>query len=105
MDAEIDPQHARKSSVLVELLSVARRSTPRDILVVGCGSGLEAGILARHFEARTVGIDLDTDGFDPRAAAPATLVGMDARNSAFWRCLISRCRWLEWRAWLRRART
>ena len=83
MDAEIDHQHARKSSVLVELLSVATRSTPRDILVVGCGSGLEAGILARHFDARTIGIDLDTAGFDPKAAAPATLVGMDARKLDF----------------------
>jgi ubiquinone/menaquinone biosynthesis C-methylase UbiE len=83
MDAEIDPQHARKSSALAELISKSTRYNPRDILVVGCGSGLEAGILARHFEARTIGIDLDTAGFDLQTAAPATLVGMDARKLDF----------------------
>jgi SAM-dependent methyltransferase len=57
---------------------------PTRILVVGCGSGLEAGILARSFMATTVGIDIGGQfEFDLDGARPAGLLLMDARNLAF----------------------
>jgi len=64
------------------LIALVRRDfgRPRRILVVGCGSGLEAGALARAFAAETVGIDIcDNFEFDHAGAAPAVLKVMDAR--------------------------
>lgn len=55
---------------------------PRRILVVGCGSGLEAAILAQEFGAQTTGIDPNVD-FDPACAALATLRQGDAVNLEF----------------------
>ena len=57
---------------------------PKTILVVGCGSGREAGILARSFGAETVGIDIgDSFAFDHEGSAPARLETMDARALAY----------------------
>lgn len=54
---------------------------PTRILAVGCGSGREAGILARTFSAMTIGIDIgDEFEFDVEGALPAELRLMDARN-------------------------
>ena len=59
-------------------------AAPRSILVVGCGSGLEAGALARAFDATTIGIDIcDNFAFDHVGAAPAELKIMDARALDF----------------------
>ncbi|MBF0235699.1 MAG: class I SAM-dependent methyltransferase, partial [Desulfamplus sp.] len=44
------------------------------ILVVGCGSGIEAGLLAKYFDAETIGIDIGPeDQFDLAESYPAKL--------------------------------
>lgn len=50
----------------------------RRLLVVGCGSGLEAAILAQELRCDVVGIDVQTN-FDPRAAAFVRLERGDAK--------------------------
>jgi SAM-dependent methyltransferase len=56
----------------------------RRILVVGSGSGAEAGRIARAFEAWTVGISLEpVPALDREGASPAELLTMDARALAF----------------------
>ena len=52
------------------------------ILVVGCGSGLEAAILAQRLGAKVTGIDVMTS-FDPIAARHARLLTCDARSLPF----------------------
>jgi ubiquinone/menaquinone biosynthesis C-methylase UbiE len=80
----IDGRHTKKSAVLTNILAESINPSPREILVVGCGSGAEAGILARAFRANTVGIDLGEQfNFDHIAAEPAKLLRMDARNLEF----------------------
>lgn len=57
---------------------------PTRILVVGCGSGREAGTLARTFDAQAIGVDAGPAlRFDTAAAAPAMLVEMDPRDLQF----------------------
>jgi ubiquinone/menaquinone biosynthesis C-methylase UbiE len=57
---------------------------PTRILVVGCGTGREAGTLARFFDAETIGIDIEGEfAFDHEAARPAKLVNMDAQSLSF----------------------
>ena len=52
--------------------------------MVGCGTGEEAGILARSYGAETTGIDLVTQfTLDHAQAAPAKLIEMDAREMRF----------------------
>ena len=55
---------------------------PRRILVAGCGSGLEAAILAQELGAHTTGIDTSGD-FDPAHGALATLRQGDATSLEF----------------------
>src|SRR5208282_1017703 len=56
----------------------------KDILVVGCGSGREAGMLARAFDANVIGVDVGNDfSFDHEGSAPAKLLSMDARDLTF----------------------
>ncbi len=52
------------------------------LLVVGCGSGIEAAILAQELRCEVVGIDLKAD-FDPRAAAFVRLERGDATAVAY----------------------
>ncbi len=75
-----------KTPKTIALIDVLRnvRCRPKNILVVGCGRGAEAGILARAFGARTIGIDIGAEfAFDPVEAAPAVLMKMDARALTF----------------------
>jgi len=73
---------ARKTAILAGLL-VAQQPTPiKRILVVGCGNGFDAGVLARYFSCSTIGIDI-YDLFDARVAAPAEFAIMDARALSF----------------------
>ena len=72
----------QRTAVLAKLLSARRRIPITRILVVGCGHGFDAGVLARHFGCPTVGIDI-TDSFDAAAAAPAEFAKMDARALEF----------------------
>lgn len=76
----------RKTPKTVAMIDVLRDvgCHPQNILVVGCGTGVEAGIFARAFGARTIGIDIVTEfTFDHSDAAPASLMQMDARELAF----------------------
>ena len=74
----------RKLLSLVEVLR-QRGARPGRILVVGCGSGIEAGMLAQSFAADTVGIDLPVSGlpFDIANARPAILAHMSGEALAF----------------------
>lgn len=76
------PTAARKTATLSTVVE-RRFGRPRRILVVGCGTGAEAGVLARWFDAETTGIDIDAGRFDYAAAAPATLLRMDAEHLSF----------------------
>lgn len=82
-----DFNEALKSKKTIALLKVIRdelKIEPRRILVVGCGSGLEAGMLAREFQAETYGIDLVEEfDFDHAGSHPAKLLKMDARDLRF----------------------
>jgi ubiquinone/menaquinone biosynthesis C-methylase UbiE len=80
---EMEQVSARKTQALATIVR-AHCPAPRRILVVGCGDGLEAGILARFFGAQTIGIDLGQQfEFARAAAAPAELLEMDARQLRF----------------------
>jgi SAM-dependent methyltransferase len=59
--------------------------SPSRILVVGCGTGQEAGTLARYYSnSYTIGIDIGRQfTFDHWGARPATLLIMDAQKLAF----------------------
>jgi SAM-dependent methyltransferase len=73
---------ASKTAVLAKLLASALPNPVSRILVVGCGNGFDAGVLARAFGAKTIGIDI-YDIFDPAAGAPAEFMQMDARALTF----------------------
>jgi ubiquinone/menaquinone biosynthesis C-methylase UbiE len=65
--------------------SVIRRHLPtgfKRLLVVGCGTGLEAAVLAQQFGAAVTGVDL-FDTFDPRAAETVDLRIGDAMSLDF----------------------
>jgi SAM-dependent methyltransferase len=71
-----------KTNVLARIIGTRMR--PTRVLVVGCGDGREAGILAREFSAETVGIDIGAEfAFNPAAAHPAQLLTMDAQALEF----------------------
>lgn len=74
----------KTGAMITVLRGAVHKDTPRNILVVGCGSGLEAGDIARAFGARTIGIDTcDQFSFNHSAASPAKLMVMDARELEF----------------------
>jgi ubiquinone/menaquinone biosynthesis C-methylase UbiE len=73
-----------RTSVLSALMAAAwgeQGAAPR-LLVVGCGRGIEAAVLAQDLGAEVVGIDIE-QRFDPRAAARVTLQQGDAMALAF----------------------
>jgi len=73
-----------KIEVLISLITDRAPCPLRRILVVGCGSGHEAGILARKFGAETIGIDLGEEFlFDHIGSYPAKLMQMDAQSLDF----------------------
>lgn len=73
-----------KSEASIRVISNALKQPPRNILVVGCGAGHEAGILARAFRAETIGIDIGNQySFDHEGASPAELKIMDAQKLSF----------------------
>jgi SAM-dependent methyltransferase len=75
---------AAKTNALLGLILQQLDRPPNRVLVVGCGSGYEAGILARALGADTLGIDIGAEfTFDHESAKPAILRLMDARALAF----------------------
>lgn len=85
---DIDPvyraREANKSLALVDIIKDKIRMPIDDVLVVGCGSGREAGLLARGLKSRAVGIDIGGEfSFDHAGSAPARLFEMDARELKF----------------------
>jgi SAM-dependent methyltransferase len=71
-----------KTDAIARVIKSHLLKPPKRILVVGCGSGIEAAVLADEFEAHTTGIDLDGT-FDPIAARRASLLVQDATNLDF----------------------
>ena len=76
--AEVDP----KMEVLATLIRGHARLPLRRLLVVGCGSGIEAAVLAHALQVEVVGIDLHGK-FDAQAAAAVDLRQGDATDLAF----------------------
>lgn len=71
-----------KTEAIAKLI---RQRVNRDIcrlLVVGCGSGIEAAILGRELNSEVIGIDLSSS-FDPVAASLVTLRQGDATALTF----------------------
>jgi ubiquinone/menaquinone biosynthesis C-methylase UbiE len=66
-----------KTEVLAALIREHVQRPIRRALVVGCGSGAEAAVLAAELQAEVIGVDLET-AFDPAAAAIADLRQGDA---------------------------
>ena len=73
-----------KTAALAEIIQKRGNRLFQNILVVGCGSGIEAGFLARYFHADTIGIDIGTQfAFDHEGSLPAKLKTMDAHALDF----------------------
>lgn len=71
-----------KTVILADLICQQEKATPSKILVVGCGKGIEAAVLAQHLKASVTGIDIVTD-FDARACMFADLRYGDATKMEF----------------------
>lgn len=71
-----------KTVILADLMCQQLSSAPSKILVVGCGKGIEAAVLAQHLRASVTGIDILTD-FDARASQFADLRRGDATRMEF----------------------
>lgn len=75
-----------KTDKISRIIRTRHHGSIHDLLVVGCGSGTEAAILAHELDASVTGID---DGsqlglkFDHDATSKATLLEQDARNMTF----------------------
>ncbi|MEZ0168119.1 class I SAM-dependent methyltransferase [Microvirga sp. TS319] len=87
-ERDIDPAYrtteADKSLALIDVIKACTNAPVTKALVVGCGSGREAGLIARGLEANTVGIDIGGDfDFDYAGSKPAELMIMDARELHF----------------------
>lgn len=76
MISQID---ANKTTVMAALIG-RYFGRVNSVLVVGCGSGQEAGILASLLDCKVLGVDISGDLFDRQAAYPATLSVMDAQQ-------------------------
>lgn len=74
--------HDPKTMVLADLLRESRGSVPERILVVGCGNGVEAAVLARHLNSSVVGLDIVPD-FNADAASRVELRLGDATCMEF----------------------
>ena len=71
-----------KTEIVARLIKRFHPEKINKLLVVGCGSGLEAAILAQQLPAQVSGIDLKNE-FDAEAAMVATLQTGDATALAF----------------------
>ena len=71
-----------KTEKVARIIGRIHQSPIKNLLVVGCGSGLEAAILAEQLQVETVGIDVE-EKFDERALKYATLQKGDAMALEF----------------------
>ncbi|QOJ20069.1 MAG: methyltransferase domain-containing protein [Gammaproteobacteria bacterium] len=71
-----------KTVILADLMCQQLNSVPTKILVVGCGKGIEAAVLAQYLGASVTGIDIVTD-FNARAGLFADLRRGDATGMEF----------------------
>jgi len=70
----------RKTNALLDCISEQFDIDVNSALVVGCGSGLEAGVIAKRYSASTLGIDISSERFNSDLACPASLKVMDAQQ-------------------------
>lgn len=84
MNDPTPPLRNPRTSALSALMGAAwsgQNGCPR-LLVVGCGQGIEAAVLAQDLNAQVVGIDIE-EHFDPRAVERVTLQLGDAMALTF----------------------
>jgi SAM-dependent methyltransferase len=83
-EASFDATNDRKTVALARIAANHLRGKSLNLLVVGCGTGREAGVLARYFDIDTIGIDIGHEyEFDRENATPAKLEIMDAHALKF----------------------
>ena len=71
-----------KTSLLADMLLARQQVAPARLLVVGCGDGTEAAVLAQRLGSEIIGIDI-VSRFDPRATSLADLRAGDAMQLDF----------------------
>jgi ubiquinone/menaquinone biosynthesis C-methylase UbiE len=71
-----------KTEKVARIIRRIHQAPMKKMLVVGCGSGLEAAILSEHLQVETIGIDVQ-ENFDARALKRATLQKGDAMALEF----------------------
>jgi ubiquinone/menaquinone biosynthesis C-methylase UbiE len=71
-----------KTEKVAEIIRRIHQAEIKNLLVVGCGEGIEAAILAQKLKAKVVGIDIEGK-FDKEAAKFAELRKGDAENLVF----------------------
>ena len=71
-----------KTEKVAEIIQKIHPPKIENLLVVGCGAGIEAAILAQRLKAKVIGIDIE-DNFDKTARKFAALETGDAENLLF----------------------
>jgi ubiquinone/menaquinone biosynthesis C-methylase UbiE len=75
--------HEKKIRAIAELIKDKFGFYFKDILIIGCGSGLEVIIFRETFKCKTVGIEIDRSVFDPKFTYLGSLLVADAQALPF----------------------